>query len=149
MVDFFVAISGRFLALFFPVFHEQNRGYIISPLDFFVSYREKNPSFSPRITHESRTLQYHRPIALLALSQASSAQGIVVLPPGIGIQKEVPLQLRLLRHSRHTVTSSHAKFFHVLVLLSLSYKTTSASKKWGQLSNIKIGIKITPINFRQ
>jgi hypothetical protein len=88
----------------------------------------KNPSFSPRITHESRTRQYHRPIALLAISQAPSAQRIVVLPPGIGIQKEIPLQLRFLRHSRHTVTSSHAEYSHVLVLLSLLYKTTSTSK---------------------
>jgi hypothetical protein len=134
MVDFFVAFSGRFLTLFFPVFYEQNRGYIISPLWICLSHRKKNPLFSPRIFYKSWTLQYHRSIALLALLQAPSAQGIVVLSPGIGIQKEIPLQLCLLRHSRHTVTSSPKRFFISTASFLRHVNNFLSTKSGGQLS---------------
>ena len=61
-------------------------------LTFLVFWRIRG-AFSPPIWSKFSTGNHDHPIALLASVQALAAQIVVVLPAGLGIDKQSPLPL--------------------------------------------------------
>ena len=61
-------------------------------LTFLVSWQIRG-TFSPPIWREFSTGNHNHAVALLASVQALAAQIVVVLPAGLGIDKQSPLPL--------------------------------------------------------
>ena len=67
----------------------------------FLVFGRIRGAFSPPIGLEFSTGNHHHPVALLASAQALAAQIVVVLPAGLGVDKQPPLSLASFRHSWH------------------------------------------------
>ena len=96
-----MAYSGRFCPFSCALGDVCARGDIATWVPHFPCFLANPGRFSPPIWSEPSAGNHNHTIALLASPLTLATQDVVVLPAGLGIDKQSPLSLASFRHSWH------------------------------------------------